>query len=157
MEIKKNKIIIFFLLFLNNFLSFISTSPQCTLKLSCDEYCSDLQLIDGMDDTMITTIDLTPINPTTYSYSQYQISPFNCQPGDIIKFSSSNVHHENGGILCYFDINEDSQSISFKTTINKEKFTSSITCNINTDKLLKILVSDSEEKEIFSNFQELKQ
>ena len=145
MELKKNKLIIFFLIqiLFNSFVK--STSPQCTIKLSCDENCSGLILKNGVTGYE-TSFSLDINNPTTtINYSQYY-KIFDCQPGDIIIFSSTNTNHENGGIVCNLNV-ADSGTYSISIESSLTNYFGCSSCSINADKTLK-LYDSNEEKNI---------
>ena len=141
MEFKKNNLMIL-ILFQILFISIIKSSPQCKLKLSCDEYCSEVKLENGLNHNLaLKNLD----SISSLDYSQYEELIFDCQPGDKIFFSSTNTNNEkNGGIVCFLDIVDETETISFKSSLNPEKFENNGNCAINIDKLLNI--NDSEEK-----------
>ena len=84
----------FFLIFS---FSYVITSPECKLKLTCKKDCSNIYLINGLDNSQssinldgATTQTIVDPNDNTKSYTQYtqyDQKTFDCQPGDKIIFN----------------------------------------------------------------------
>ena len=129
------------------FNSFIISSPECTIKISCDESCSDLKLINALDSTQ-TQQTLNPANPAvTTDYIQYDDLTFSCEPGDKIIFTNSNTNNlKNGGIIFKLDITDGTNTITIKSSTQSEKFTCTpSSCSLNSSKKLKFKGLETEE------------
>ena len=114
------------------FNSIFSSSPECKLKLFCYKSCNSLKLINGIDNSNQTPINLIQISTDAdaSSNNEYE-STFSCQPGDSISFQSHNEDISNDnkiGIICELEISHaldsDNNNINIKydTTFHGNKF-----------------------------------
>ena len=114
------KVFILFLIQLF-FISILSTSPspQCTLTLICFKYCDNLKLKNGINGDS-SSIDYVINEPNINdNFKQYNINPFDCQPGDSITFKSHNTDtNSKVGIICTLKIshNSDNNDIEYSTS-----------------------------------------
>ena len=85
-------------------------SLNCYLKLTCKNQCSNFKLINGKT-TGESTLSLTTASTQTNMngeiiLEQYDEHSFNCQPGDKITFSATNVETDStqSGFIGYLKI-----------------------------------------------------
>ena len=114
-------------------LSFSQSTLSCQLELTCKQQCSNLYLINGMNNVQ-TSLTLTDANApsTTSNFIQYSASTFNCEPGDTIKFENIPLNvgtTSEGGFICSLKIGTGTAQFNSYDTSNNI-FTCSPSCSL---------------------------